>query len=234
MTLKCDADLPLESQQSANACQSGADFAVGDAVRWVDGFFEMEFPRVPFPSRRIFAVAGETILRSLVQRHHERLYETHLRAMFPANRQRFLAAVARAADYAVETCGGPRYFTSTRGKPCMRKRHYPFAIDESAREIWLRQLWLAFDDVGFPAQIRQEYWEWVEPFSIRMINRRTQRAPPQRYSFADVPCTLLQTGVTAVPWLHREDARQESAAVRGLREAHSDDRNVLQHLVQPG
>lgn len=77
--LKCDANLALESSQSANPCQSGRDdFVVGDAVRWVDGFFEMEFPRVPFPSRRIFAVAGETILRSLVLRHHERLCETPL------------------------------------------------------------------------------------------------------------------------------------------------------------
>ena len=214
MNLKCDADISLESRQSANACQSGRnDFAVGDAVRWVDGFFEMEFPRVPFPSRRIFEVAGETILRSLVLRHHERLYETPLRALFPADRQRFIGAATRAADYAVETCGGPHYFTSSRGKPCMRKRHYPFTIDESAREVWLRQLWLAFDDVGFPAQIRQEYWEWVEPFSIRMINRRTQRAPPQRYPFADVPHTLLYAAVSGAPWHHRDDAPLESAAV---------------------
>ena len=212
MNLKCDANVSRESRQNANTCQSGRDgFAAADEVRWVEGFFEMEFPRVPFPSRRIFTVAGEAILRSLVLRHHERLYETPLRALFPADRRRFLAAVTRAADYAVETCGGPKYFTSIRGKPCMRKRHYPFTIDESAREIWLRQLWRAFDDVGFPAQVRQEYWEWVEPFSIRMINRRTQRAPPQRYPFADVPRRLLQGSALEALWHARDDVRRESA-----------------------
>lgn len=156
-----------------------------------------------------------------------------LRALFPADRQRFLAAVRRAADYAVQTCGGPHYFTSTRGKPCMRKRHYPFTIDESAREIWLRHLWLAFDDVGFPVQIRQEYWEWVEPFSIRMINRRTQRAPPQRYPFVDVPRTLLQWTVSGAPWHPRDNTRQESAAVPERPDACQGEHSVSRQPVHP-
>jgi hemoglobin len=45
-----------------------------------------------------------------------------------------------------------------------RKRHYPFAIDEEARDILLRLLCLAFGDVGFPAEVRQEYWNWAEAF----------------------------------------------------------------------
>ena len=132
------------------------------------------------------------MLRALVQCHHQRLSESALQQLFPSNEREFIAGVTRAADYVIETCGGPAYFTSRHGKPCMRKRHFPFTIDEAAREIWLRQLWLAFDDVGFPEQLREEYWNWVEPFSIRMINRRTQRAQPQRYAFRDVPSTLLQ------------------------------------------
>ncbi|MGO9632862.1 MAG: globin [Steroidobacteraceae bacterium] len=198
MNLNWDAELP-----TTHGCQSGASgFVVGAEVRWVEGKHELEFPPVPFPSRRIIELAGASTLRALVLRHHQRLYETPLRALFPANRERFLAGVARAADYAIETCGGPRYFTSRRGKPCMRRRHYPFTIDEAAREVWLRELWLAFDDVGFPAQLRREYWEWVEAFSIRMINRRTQRAQPRRFPFADMPGRLLQVEVARDPAGH--------------------------------
>lgn len=115
----------------------------------------------------------------------------------------------------------------------MRKRHYPFTIDESAREIWLRHLWLAFDDVGFPVQIRQEYWEWVEPFSIRMINRRTQRAPPQRYPFVDVPRTLLQLTVSGAPWHPRDNTRQESAAVPERPDACQGEHSVSRQPVHP-
>jgi hemoglobin len=103
----------------------------------------------------------------------------------------------------------------------MRKRHYPFTIDEAARDIWLRQLWWAFDDVGFPSQIREEYWNWVEAFSIRMINRRTQRAQPQRYPFREVPTTLLQgyeSATTDAPKGVRKYAtRDDSVQQAGLR-----------------
>ena len=68
----------------------------------------------------------------------------------------------------------------------MRKRHYPFAIDEEARDIWLYNLCVAFDEVGIPVEVRQEYWNWAEAFSIRMINRRTERVPLRRYPFPDL------------------------------------------------
>lgn len=171
----------------AAACQSGAGaFAVGSSIRWADAIPELEAPRVPFPSRRIFEVAGEQALRALVLRHHQRLSESALHGLFPADKAGFIAGVTRAADYVVETCGGPNYFTSRHGKPCMRKRHYPFAIDEEARDIWLHQLCLAFDDARIPMEVRQEYWDWAEAFSIRMINRRTQHAPLRRYPFPDL------------------------------------------------
>jgi hemoglobin len=191
---------PIAGGEShAPTCQSGGGaFAVGDEIRWAGAIPELGAPRVPFPSRRIFEVAGEQTLRALVLRHHQRLSESALRGLFPADEGDFIAGVTRAADYVVETCGGPNYFTSRYGKACMRKRHYPFAIDEAAREIWLHHLSLAFDDVGVPTEVRQEYWNWAEAFSIRMINRRTERVAPRRYAFAD----LLRhrgTGESGVP-----------------------------------
>ena len=174
-------------ESHAAACRSGAGaFAVGSEIRWADAIPELEAPRVPFPSCRIFKVAGEQALRALVLCHHQRLSESALHGLFPADEGDFIAGVTRAADYVVEICGGPNYFTSRYGKACMRKRHYPFAIDEEARDIWLHHLYLAFDDVGIPVEIRQEYWDWAEAFSIRMINRRTERAPLRRYPFPDL------------------------------------------------
>jgi len=169
------------------ASQSGVGaFAVRDEVRWVDANPELEAPPVPFPSRRIFKETGEEMLWALVQCHHQRLSESALQQLFPSNEREFIAGVTRAADYVIETCGGPAYFTSRHGKPCMRKRHYPFVIDEEARDIWLRLLCQAFLDVGFPAEVRQEYWDWAEAFSIRMINHRSARIPLRRHPFPDL------------------------------------------------
>jgi hemoglobin len=173
-------------ESHAAGCRSGAGvFTVGSEIRWANAIPELQAPRVPFPSLRIFQVAGEQALRALVLCHHQRLSQSALRGLFPADQEDFLAGVTRAADYVVETCGGPNYFTARHGKPCMRRRHYPFAIDEQARDIWLHHLYLAFDDAGIPVEVRQEYWDWAEAFSIRMINRRTERAPLRRYPFAD-------------------------------------------------
>jgi len=104
--------------------------------------------------------------------------------LYPSDAERFAHAVKKAADYAVEATGGPAAFTPVNGNTCMRTRHFPFTIDEAAREIWLGQLWLSFDEVGFPAEVREEYWNWQEAMSIRMINRRTTKAAPRRFTFA--------------------------------------------------
>ncbi|WP_077298460.1 hypothetical protein [Aquaspirillum sp. LM1] len=69
----------------------------------------------------------------------------------------------------------------------MRTRHFPFTIDESAREVWLTLLWQAMQDTDFSSAAREEYWNWMEPFSLRMVNRRTTKAQPVRWAFADMP-----------------------------------------------
>lgn len=178
------------TEPEGEACRTSR-LEVGDEVRWVEGFQELDCPPVPFPSRRVFAAAGERLIRALVRRHHERLRVSAVAALFPTEPAAFSALVERSADYFVEACGGSAYFTSSQGKPCMRGRHFPFTIDERAREVWLEQLWLAFDDVDFPAAVRREFWDWVEPFSIRMINRRTHRTQPRRFAFDAVAATLL-------------------------------------------
>jgi len=176
---------PAETHAHACQCSSSANQAmkVGDEVRWVDASHELDFPPVPFPSNQVFKMAGESLLRKLVRRHHERLRATHLGSLFPADDSRFYAGIEKTADYIVEACGGPANFAKHGGPSCMRTRHFPFTIDEGARETWLAELWQTFAEVGFPPEVRQEYWNWAEPFSLRMINRRTQRAQPLRYPF---------------------------------------------------
>jgi hemoglobin len=165
---------------------------VGEEVRWKAATSSMEFPAVPFPSRRIFAVAGEEKLRTLVKRHHERLMHTPVAHLFPTDPIRFNAGVDKTADFIVEATGGPACFSGVHGHTCMRTRHFSFTIDEQAREIWLAQLLLAFDDVAFPEDVKQEYWDWVESLSVRIINRRTMRTAPRRYPLPEAPLALSQ------------------------------------------
>lgn len=173
------------------ACNSGSASVVG---RIVDAATELVLPAVTFPSRRVMEVAGEEKLRQLVERHHALLAAGPIAEMFPADAALFSALVAKVADFVVETCGGGASYSTEHGNTCMRTRHFPFTIDESAREAWLEALFRAMDDVAFPAEAREEYWNWLEAFSVRMINRRTMKAQPVRIPFA---IALLRFGEVA-------------------------------------
>lgn len=167
------------------ACACGGHATTPSRVgRRVAAGHDYEFPEVPFPSARILAEAGEDALRRLVARHHRLLRESSIGGLFAADDETFRHLVARIADYVVETCGGPDAFSAAHGNTCMRTRHFPFSIDEAGREIWLEKLFQALDDTAFPVHLREEYWSWLEPMSLRMINRRTTKAAPVRLPYA--------------------------------------------------
>ncbi len=163
---------------------------VGDEVRWEDASCDLDFPPVPYPSCKVFSGAGEPMLQRLAQRHYERLVDSCIGHLFPLAQERRAAGVSRTADFFIEATGGPARFTTSHGHTNLRTRHFPFTIDEAARDVWLAQMLLTFDDVGFPDEFRLEFWNWIEALSIRMINRRTMSAKARRYPLAEASITL--------------------------------------------
>ena len=171
---------------AARAAESGSCACGGQgdaATRRVDAVQELELPAFAFPSPALLESVGEARLRQVVRRHHERLRFGPLAGLFPPEEAAFAELVARVADYVVESCGGAADYSSVHGSTCMRTRHFPFSIDESAREVWLEALFQAMVDIDFPNEAREEYWNWLEPFSVRMINRRTMKAQPARIPY---------------------------------------------------
>ncbi len=188
---------PIAIQPAANhscGCGTHGQSARPEVGRRVPAAHEMDFPEVPFPSARVLAMAGESGLRALVRRHHALLRQSEIGHLFSADDQVFAEAVERIADFVVEACGGPAKFSENHGSGCMRTRHFPFTIDEQGREAWLAGLFRAIGDTGLPLEIREEYWAWMEPFSIRMINRRTMRAQPARIGWNEAGVRFADRG----------------------------------------
>lgn len=177
----CDGKRVTETSASHSCACGGHEAKVG---RMVEAQTELILPTVPFPTRRMIDGAGEAKLRQLVECHHQRLAEGPIGAMFPSDPAIFSMLVKKVADFVVESCGGPASYSTEHGNTCMRTRHFPFTIDESARETWLAALYRAMEDVDFPVGLREEYWHWMEPFSVRMINRRTMKAQPAKIPYA--------------------------------------------------
>ena len=176
----------------SHSCACGG--TARESGRTVDAATELVLPPMTLPSPRVLELAGEEKLRQLVRRHHALLIAGPLIDLFPKDPWAFAALAEKVADFVVESCGGATTYSEQQGSTCMRTRHFPFNIDEAAREIWLVALFQAMTDVEFPVEVREEIWNWLEAFSVRMINRRTTKAQPVR-----IPYILAQLRYDAQP-----------------------------------
>jgi hemoglobin len=179
--------MTIESVPDFSQCNVKAPFTpAGEEVRVVEPKIDFVFPEVPFPSKKIFAAMGAERITQMVRHHHTLLRKSAIGGMFPSDDAAFEAATLKTADFFIEATGGPKAFTEQYGHPALRERHFRFLIDEKARDIWLMMYKKTLKEVAFPREHLGEFWNWIEPLSIRMINRRTGFEAPRRYPFETV------------------------------------------------
>jgi hemoglobin len=152
--------------------------------------FDLAFPPIPAPARGAFAGVDDEMLRALVIFHHELLRRSSIGDLFPSNPKRFAEVVERIATFVVEMIHGSPDFVQAHGMVWFRARHLALTIDETARNVWLAAMLVAFEEVDFPEAARQEFWNWVEALSIRAITRRTMIGQPRRYPLNEATTAL--------------------------------------------
>lgn len=198
----CQSSAPQTHPHPQAACGCGHSHEAGAVASNVGqtkpASHDLDFPPVPFPSADIFALVGEAGLRELVRCHYQLMLGSDIAHMFPPAPAAIDAIIQRSADFIIESCGGPTLYSASRGHGCMRTRHFPFTIDEAGRDIWLDCLWQAFDQAATPARAREALWDWLEPMSIRMINRRTLRGQPPRHPYGAVRQSRQEQTAAAV------------------------------------
>ncbi len=74
--------------------------------------------------------------------------------------------------FLVQFFGGPRDYSAERGHPRLRMRHFPFEIDQRARDHWLQHMWAAIDSVGIAEPARSQMRDYFERSSEFLINSR--------------------------------------------------------------
>ena len=128
------------------------------------------------PDPQFLAEIGEEGMRDLLDRFYMKLYESPVAHLFPADRDEMKTAAQHSADFFIQICGGPAYFSQNRGAPQMRKRHAPFAITPEARLHWL----VLFEEALMPLLEEQKcsettlqsFWRYLDTFSQWMVNSR--------------------------------------------------------------
>jgi hemoglobin len=135
-------------------------------------------PPVTKPHPGFFFQVGEERFRKLVDDHYEMIRTSDIAFLFPVNDEEdFSAAKKHAADFLIQISGGPAYFAQSRGEPRMVGRHAPFRIDAAARRRWLEfyaVLLPALEAEGINPEYIQSFWDYLDVFSIWMINTPTQ------------------------------------------------------------
>nr|WP_197090304.1 oxygen-binding protein [Cupriavidus basilensis] len=159
-------------------------------------------PVLPQPPHRLLAICEESGLRELVMHHMRRL---RLTPLFARAGNCFECVASRVADFVVESCGGPLYYSQHHAH-LQAGAGLPLLLDEEGRELWLVQLWHAFDDAGFPPALRADFWGWAEPLSVHLLAPQARHAGLTRY-----PYDTVRSWFPAPP----PDARGEARPGRG-------------------
>jgi len=121
-------------------------------------------PPVTKPNPAFLTDIGEEGMRALLDRFYMDLFQSPIKELFP-----------KEIDV-MKDAGQIPYFNQNRGTPQMGKRHAPFAITPDSRLHWLvcfeEALQPIIDDKQSSEENIQSFWDYLNVFSIWMINAR--------------------------------------------------------------
>jgi len=127
-------------------------------------------PDVVLPSTEFLKLVGEEGIRKLVSDHYDLLAQSSVKDLFPQNEIGLQRAKQNSADFFIQVCGGPMYFSKNRGKPMLFKRHLPHKITPEARVEWLNCYKSALQKLDLPEDVLKSFWNYLDIFSKWMIN----------------------------------------------------------------
>ena len=80
-------------------------------------------------------------------------------------------AEQRLRDFLIGRFGGPPRYIEQRGHPRLRMRHFPFAIDQAARDRWFTLMDRAIDHAQLPGEVAALLREFFHGTTTFLINR---------------------------------------------------------------
>ena len=119
---------------------------------------------------KIYSIIGEDGFTRLVGAFYRQVPgDEILGAMYPA--EDLAGAEQRLRDFLIYRFGGPQKYIEERGHPRLRARHFPFRIDQAARDRWMRLMNNAFVEAALPAEVEEFLRAFFEQMSTFMINQ---------------------------------------------------------------
>ncbi|QDT38763.1 globin domain-containing protein [Stratiformator vulcanicus] len=124
----------------------------------------------PDPVFEIVPAIGAAPIEQLVAAFYRRVAtDDLLRPMYPD--EALDEAEQRLRDFLIFRCGGSEAYLTNRGHPRLRMRHAPFAIDQAARDRWVKLMDEAFEEVNIPDPQRSTLQEFLRATATFLRNR---------------------------------------------------------------
>lgn len=93
--------------------------------------------------------------------------DPEIRPVYPADLE---PGKAKLKLFLAQWLGGPATYTEQFGHPRLRRRHFPFVIEEKHAGRWLRHMRGAMEAEGVPAADLKLIFERLGPLAHHMVN----------------------------------------------------------------
>ena len=122
------------------------------------------------------AVGGEETFTRLVHRFYEEVAaDPVLRPVYPA--QDLGPAEEHLRLFLIQYWGGPATYNELRGHPRLRMRHVRFHIGETERDLWLKHMRTALDELDLAPALDAQLWDYLVMAAHSLVNVAPQDAP---------------------------------------------------------
>jgi hemoglobin len=122
------------------------------------------------------AVGGEETFTRLVRRFYQEVAaDPVLRAMYPA--RDLGPAEEHLRLFLIQYWGGPATYNELRGHPRLRMRHVRFQIGEAERDMWLKHMRTALDDLALPEALDVQLWDYLVMAAHSLVNAVPENTP---------------------------------------------------------
>jgi hemoglobin len=122
------------------------------------------------------AAGGEETFTQLVSRFYEEVAaDPVLRRVYPA--QDLGPAEEHLRLFLIQYWGGPDTYNQLRGHPRLRMRHVRFHIGETERDLWLKHMRTALDELALPAPLDAQLWDYLVMAAHSLVNVAPENAP---------------------------------------------------------
>lgn len=157
-----------------------------ESLKWSSVPLKVTLPPILFPSSSFLAKVGAENIFNIVLHHHRLLQQSSIAHLYPRDEAHFLEGVTKASHFLIQALGGEKAYTLSYGSPALCRTHAPFAIDDEGREVWLRMYKRTLQELHFPKELIGEFWNWIEPFSMCMVNRPSSTSHLKRFAYEDL------------------------------------------------